>query len=203
MKNISSQQIVLIIVSVTMFLISHFYMSATPSSVNGHIPSYNMDTLMYYQHARNWAEGHPYIHNEGDSPSTGCTSHLYPIILSILYRLGCTSHKLISASFVLNSLFLVTYLILMWGVIKRVLTSPFFQLLAFALLATNGHLIFHFLGQSDMGLFTMCSGAFFLCLLSRRYFCLSILTLFLPFVRPEGIVLNLACCVAASTRLFL
>jgi hypothetical protein len=185
------------IIGICIILISAFYIPAAQSKVNGHIAPINVDTLSYYTHAKNWAEGHPYVYNPGDPPSTGGTSHLYPIILSLLYRLGCTSHKLITATFILNSLFLLAYLSVVWKIIKRTIEPPLFQIFAFALIATNGHLLYHFLGQSDMGLFTLCSGIMFLTVLLKKHHLLSFITLILPLVRPEGIVLNIAYAIAA------
>lgn len=37
------------------------------------------DALVYLQYARNMAEGHPFEYVQGDAPTTGCTSYLYPI----------------------------------------------------------------------------------------------------------------------------
>lgn len=199
-KKLNPTLILPILILATALLITVFYASAMKSAVKGHIPTVGMDTLIYYQHARNWAEGHPYVYNPGDGPSTGSTSHLYPIILSGLYLMGCTGNKLITAGFFLNALLLLSYLLAMWGIIKRLFPQAAMQLFTFALLATNGHLIFHFLVQGDMGLFTMTTGIAFFCLLSKRYVFLSILTLLLPFVRPEGVVINIA---TASACLFL
>jgi hypothetical protein len=46
------------------------------------------DSYIFYQYARQIAQGHPWQYNDGDPASTGMTSLLYPWLLAGLYRLG-------------------------------------------------------------------------------------------------------------------
>lgn len=46
------------------------------------------DTYIHFQYARQLAAGDPFVYSAGDPPTSGGTSLLYPVLLSIGYRLG-------------------------------------------------------------------------------------------------------------------
>ncbi len=108
------------------------------------------DALVYLQYARNMAEGHPFEYVQGDAPTTGCTSYLYPILLTILYKLGCTGQRLLTAGFFLNGFFYLAS-VLLTGLIARKLAPRFYPFALFAMVL-SGQSIYTFLGQTDMGL---------------------------------------------------
>lgn len=52
------------------------------------------DAYIHFQYARQAAQGHPFVYNAGQQPSSGATSLLYPFILAIGYKLGFTGLNL-------------------------------------------------------------------------------------------------------------
>ena len=133
----------------------------------GYIYSYQSplcepDSLIYLQYARNMAEGHPFEYVQGDAPTTGCTSYLYPVLLAGLYKIGCTGQRLVTASFFLNGAFYLSFVLLI-GLIARKLTPRFYPFALFAILL-SGQSVYTFFGQTDMGLlmalFLFCFWAF-------------------------------------------
>ena len=46
------------------------------------------DAFIFFQYARGFAEGHPLSYNAGDAPTTGATSLLYTLLLSIGWLVG-------------------------------------------------------------------------------------------------------------------
>ncbi len=154
-KNIFKVALLLALFIATAWYTLGFYYSYQP-------PMCEPDALIYLQYARNMAEGHPFEYVQGDAPTTGCTSYLYPALLAGLYKLGCTGQRLLTACFFLNGAFYLSFVLLV-GLIARRLAP---RMLPFALFSAvlSGQSVYTFFGQTDMGmlmaLFLFCFWAF-------------------------------------------
>jgi len=150
-------------------------------------PMCEPDTLIYLQYARNMAEGCPFEYVQGDAPSTGCTSYLYPALLAGLYKMGFSGDRLITASFFMNGLFYLAFVLLV-GLIARKLAPRMFPFALFAA-ALSGQSIYTFFGQTDMGLlmalFLFCFWAF----LSDRRIWLLVGTVLTSLTHPSAAAL--------------
>lgn len=148
------------------------------------------DTLLYLQYAKNLAQGNPYVFTEGDSPSTGSTTHLLPYLLAGLYRLGATGTAFVVAGFILNSFFYLGILTLFWLITRK--WYPEGQWLVMLMLVLSGHLASAVLRQTDIGLFTLLTTATFACLVYGRKLLTLLLVILCAITRPEGFVISIA-----------
>ena len=154
-KNFFKIALLLALFIATAWYTLGFYYSYQP-------PMCEPDALIYLQYARNMAEGHPFEYVQGDAPTTGCTSYLYPALLAGLYKVGCSGQRLLTACFVLNGAFYLSFVLLV-GLIARRLAPRMFPFALFAAVL-SGQSIYTFFGQTDMGmlmaLFLFCFWAF-------------------------------------------
>ncbi len=164
-----------------------YYAIAVNRGVEGHPAPPQTDVLIYMQYARSMAEGHPYAYSSGDLPSTGSTSHLYPAVLAIFYRLGAHGDDLLTVIFAFNALCYLLWLQIFWQVARRV--APRQAVLAAALVLLNGHLLLSAASQTDMALFTVLAWALFAALLHERYRLALLFLILGVFARPEGMLL--------------
>ena len=168
-------------------MIFTFYFASTPYQYQGHPVVNNMDALLYPQYAKAWAEGHPYQFNAGDPPTTGCTSHTYPLILSLFYLVGFQSYALTEVMFWLNALFFIISVFLFWKIVQQIDPDNHWK---YALLyALSGHTVMTILRLSDMGLFLLFTLWVWKAVLQRSWIKTSLLLFFLPFIRPEGMII--------------
>lgn len=156
---------------------------------SGHATPPQGDSLIFYQYARAMAEGRPYRFNEDAPPSTGSTSHLYPVMLALPYALGAKGEALGTAGFLLNAIGYLALVLLIWLAARRMLASA--APLAAALVALSGQTVMTFFGQTDMGLFTVLAVGAFCAALYRRYLLLAALLILCTLTRPEGALLSL------------
>jgi hypothetical protein len=167
--------------------VSIYYGIAVQRGAGGHPASPQTDAFSFMQYARAIAEGHPYAYATGDAPSTGSTSHLYPVVLAIPYLLGARGDALLTATFVLNALFYLIWLQIFWRVARRV--APGQAVLAAGLALLNGHILMTVAGLTDMALFTTLAWGLFAALLYERTRLAALLLVFCVFARPEGMLL--------------
>jgi len=166
---------------------AYLFVSLTVSG-RPHVAVPQLDSLLYYQYARAWAEGHSYCFNPGDAPTTGSTSHLYPLVLAAFYAVGFRGEFLWDAGFVLGMLL---FLFFVYGVFRVAhLLEPRSARFAALCAALNGHAALTFFGQTDMGLFAVIFFWSWLFLLRGWYGRGAGILLFLGVLtRPEGGVL--------------
>ena len=170
------------------------------ASPDGHVAVPQLDSLIYQQYARALAEGHPYRFNRADTPSTGSTSHLYPVVLALLHAAGLKGPTLWDAAFVLHAFFYLFFLNLVFRIARQVLSDG--ALFAALAVALSGQTAAVFFGQTDMALFTVLFFWLWLMLARHRYRTAGILLFFLPLARPEGAVLaGVLFLAAAAARL--
>jgi hypothetical protein len=165
-----------------------YYQSTKCYNIDGNHAAANMDTYIYMQYAKSIALGHPYQFNIGTPPTTGCTSHLYPFILSIFYRAGAQGQALVECAFWLNVLFFVLSVVLLWFILQKL--EPKGRLYITALFVLSGYNMMTFVISSDMGLFTMLTFTLWNSFLYRRYRTATGVLFILPFARPEGIFIS-------------
>lgn len=169
--------------------IAGYYMAGSLATDGFHLAVPQPDTLLYCQSARQVAEGHPFVYTPGDRPSTGCTSHLYPFALGLLYKIGAKGDALLTAGFVLNALFYLLFLAGWGGSIVRQIRSPRNRFAACLLVALSGQAAYSALSQSDTGLFMALSAGILFTLLSGRMVAFAVLLGLSPWCRPEGMLL--------------
>jgi len=159
-----------------------------------------LDKGCYLQNAANILEGHPFVFTEGDKPSTGTTSLLYPYVLALPMALGFTGDAVHAPSFALAVFLYLTFLF-GWGrVAEKKLPPGFARAAAVAGIGLSGHCAYTAFMQTDQALWMPVSALICnrLCdwdatSRSGRQLLPTILLLALgPWVRPEGTMLIIA-----------
>jgi hypothetical protein len=181
-------------------IIAVFYLLLTTAG-NGQTALVESDQRIYLQYARNIAQGQPYVFTPGDAPSTGSTTHLFPFVLAALYKLGATGLAFITASFVLNALFYLGIVVLVWLIAKRMakkIAGP-----ALFLVVLSGHTIAAVLHQTDIGFFTLLALATYTSLLYNRFWISLTLAAICGISRPEGFIFALAFLLCGAIGLIL
>ena len=164
-----------------------FYQFGAPFAIEGHAPILNPDTFLYTQYARAWAEGHPYQFNAADPPTTGSTSHLYPVILSLFYLIGFKGMSLLGVLFWLNTAFLIGSVICFWFISKKICAEwPWIPVLLFVF---SGQTYISVLGLSEAGLFLFLSMLTWCAALYKRYILQAVALFLLTFTRIEGMII--------------
>lgn len=191
MKKYLSLPHIIICIGLLQIIIYYFIGTfETPHQFSVACPQF--DTLLYCQSARQIANGQPFVFTPGDLPSTGCTSHLYPFILTIPYILGMTGPKLLLGGFIINAFFYMVFLYSWFLIIKKVLDNDKTRLVAVLLIAFSGHAAISALNQSDVGLFMALSSSLFAAWLYEKTLLFNILLVLSPWTRPEGMMITAA-----------
>ncbi len=173
-----------------LLMASAAYITLTSSTADGHLGIVESDEGLYMQYARNMATGHPYIFSPGDSPSTGSTSHLYPLVLAVLYKLGATGSAFFTAGFILNSLFFLGIITCVWLLARKM--CPRMMPAALFLTVISGHTLSAVFGQTDIGLFTLLALGTVAAMFYNRYKLTVVLALLCGLTRPEGFIFSVA-----------
>lgn len=165
-----------------------FYSVGVWFGEDGHVAVPHLDTLLFLQYGRVIAEGHPYQFSPGALPSTGSTSHLYPLIPAALWLAGAKESALLTAGYAVNALLLLAFVPLGWALLRRLdrRAAP----LALVLTIFNGRFISGFATQTDLGLFVLLATWAMLASLKRRPVQLTVSLILCAFCRPEGMVLS-------------
>jgi hypothetical protein len=119
---------------------------------DGHFVAQNSDLYVVLQYARAMAEGHPFQYNAGEAPTTGATSLLHTAILALAHALGARGEGLVAFA-VLFGVGLYLASILLATRVATGLSSPREGLLAGALVALGGPVVWAYLYGSDIALF--------------------------------------------------
>ncbi|MBN1577261.1 MAG: hypothetical protein JW913_11955 [Chitinispirillaceae bacterium] len=186
-NNGEDKQAVLLFVLLALLSSLIFYQTTRFYKIDGKYAATNMDTFLYMQYARSFAQGHPYQFNAGDPPTTGCTSHLYPAILGFFYLIGIKDFALLEFAFWLNVFFFIISVVFLWFIVLKL--EPRGRWLIMALFTLSGYIMFIFAGLSDMGLFIVLTFALWLSMIQERYVPGAVSLFFLPFARPEGVII--------------
>ena len=171
-------------------------------TTSGHFVPQVADLYVVAQYARAMAEGHPFRYNAGDAPTTGSTSILFTALLALVHGLGIRGEALIAFAILLGAGLLLASIPLAFRVAAR-LATPREGLLAGALVALGGPVVWSYLYGSDIALFL-----FLALLLLDRWLAwwdggsaagLAAAAVLASLARPEGLVLG-AVLGAASLR---
>jgi hypothetical protein len=121
-------------------------------TTGGHFVAQGPDLYVVCQYARAMAEGHPFQYNAGDAPTTGSTSLLYTALLALAHALGARGEGLVAFAVLLGAALYVASIALAHRVGMR-LAGPREALLAGALVALGGPIVWGYLYGSDIALF--------------------------------------------------
>ena len=128
------------------------FLGAMLASTRGRFVPQVVDLYLVCQYARGFAEGHPFQYNPVDLPSTGSTSLLYTAWLGLLHALGARGEGLVAAA-ILTGCVLYALSVARAVRIGRRLAGERAALLAGALVALCGPVVWGFLYGSDIALF--------------------------------------------------
>ena len=124
------------------------------AATNGHFVPQVVDLYVVCQYARSFAEGHPFRYNPGEPASTGATSLLHTALLAAAHVLGARGEGLVAFAIAAGGGFYVATVLLARRVAAR-LGGAACGMLAGALVALGGPMVWGFLYGSDMALFML------------------------------------------------
>ena len=164
-------------------------------TTGGYFVAQVSDLYLIAQYAQAMADGHPFHYNAGEAPTTGATSLLHTAVLALAHALGARGEGLVAFAILLGAALYLASLPLAVRVGRR-LAGPREGLLAGALVALSGPVVWGYLYGSDIALFL-----FLALLLLERWLAfasgasprgLAIAGVLLALARPEGLIIGLA-----------
>lgn len=195
----TSKKILVISLCIGLIITCAYYLLLTFAG-DGRLSTPESDQLLYLQYARNMAQGHPYVFSPGDSPSSGSTTHLYIFVLSLLYRLGAQGDWFITASYVLNGIFYIGVIGLIWVIAKKM--APKSLPLTMFMTVLSGHTASAVLKQTDIGFFTLLVLSLFASIIYERHKTALIFSILCALTRPEGFVFAISFLTCGTLDLF-
>lgn len=183
-------------------LVASSFLALMLHVTDGHFVAQNSDLYVVCQYARAMAEGHPFQYNAGEAPTTGSTSLLHTAILAMAHALGARGEGLVAFTVLFGAgLYLAS--ILLASRVATALSSLREGLLAGALVALGGPVVWAFLYGSDIALFLLLALLVFdrwLALWREgRVLGFAVAGSLLALARPEG--LPMALCLGAASLL--
>ena len=172
-------------------------------TTDGHFVAQVSDLYVVARYAEAMAEGRPFQYNAGEAPTTGSTSLLHTACLALAHATGARGEGLIAFAVLLGAALFVASIPLAVRVGRR-LASPREGLLAGALLALSGPVVWAYLYGSDIALFL-----FLALLLLDRWLELwrgggavgfAAAGVLLALARPEGLLVGLVLGAASVAR---
>jgi 4-amino-4-deoxy-L-arabinose transferase-like glycosyltransferase len=172
-------------------------------TTEGHFVAQISDLYVVAQYAKAMAEGHPFQYNAGEAPTTGATSLLHTACLALAHATGARGEGLIAFAVLFGAALFVASIPLAVRVGRR-LASPREGVLAGALLALSGPVVWAYLYGSDIALFL-----FLALLVLDRWLELwrgggslgfAVAGVLLALARPEGLVVALVLGAASQMR---
>ncbi|MCG6922519.1 MAG: hypothetical protein LJF15_15755 [Acidobacteria bacterium] len=119
---------------------------------DGHFVAQTPDLYVVAQYARAMAEGHPFEYNAGEAPTSGATSVLHTAILAVAHAVGARGEGLVAFAVLFGTALYLASILLAHRVASR-LAGPREGLLAGALVALGGPVVWAYLYGSDIALF--------------------------------------------------
>jgi hypothetical protein len=161
----------------------------------GHLSAPLDDTFIFFQYARQNAQGDFFRYNTGDLPSTGATSFLYLWIVTLGYLVGFTDIYLVLFSYALGIIFLF-FTALGLYLLGKGLWGPGVGAGASLSLVFYGPLLWGFFAGMDLGLFVavLIYTAYFYhreSIKGRPLYLTTLFSTLLVLTRPEGLLLSL------------
>jgi len=121
-------------------------------TTEGHFVAQVSDLYVVAQYAKAMAEGHPFQYNAGEAPTTGATSLLHTAVLALAHAAGARGEGLIAFAVLFGAALYLASIPLAARVAAR-LAGPREGLLAGALVALGGPVVWGYLYGSDIALF--------------------------------------------------
>ncbi len=121
-------------------------------TTQGHFVAQVSDLYVVAQYAKAMADGHPFQYNAGEAPTTGATSLLHTAILAAAHAAGARGEGLVAFAVLLGAALYLASIPLASRVAAR-LAGPREGLLAGALVALGGPVVWGYLYGSDIALF--------------------------------------------------
>ncbi len=137
-------------------LVASLFLAFLLSATGGRFVPAITDLYVVCQYAKAIAEGHPFQYNAGDPASTGATSLLHSFVLAVAHAAGFRGEGLVAFAVLLGALFFVASVLLAKRLGER-LAGTREGLLAGALVALGGPVVWGFLYASDIALFLFLS----------------------------------------------
>jgi len=125
------------------------------AATNGHFVPQVVDLYVVCQYARSFAEGHAFHYNAGEPASTGSTSLLHTALLGAAHALGARGEGLVAFAILAGAAFYMGAVLLARRIALLLGGNEPEALLAGALLALGGPVVWGFLYGSDMALFML------------------------------------------------
>ena len=184
-------------------LVASGYLALMLHTTGGHFVAQGPDLYVVGQYARAMAEGHPFQYNAGEAATTGSTSVLHTTILALAHFLGARGEGLVAFAVLFGVGLYLASILLAHRVATR-LSSPREGLLAGALVALGGPVVWSYLYGSDIALFL-----FLALLVLDRWLVLwddgksggfALAGSALALARPEGLVIGAVLAAASLLR---
>jgi len=160
------------------------------------------DAYIHEQYAKQLARGYFFRYNDGDPPSSGDTSLLYPIILAGAWGIGFRGDLLSAFAFSLAGACLLVSALLLARIAGRMYvrfcpdcdpkSARWVSLLAAMLFLSDGALLWGFFAGMETGLFVALLLATLEALIAGRFRAVALWGGLLALTRPEGVVLVVA-----------
>jgi hypothetical protein len=172
-------------------------------TTGGHFVAQVSDLYVVAQYAKAMAEGHPFQYNAGEAPTTGATSLLHTVILALAHAAGARGEGLVAFAVLFGAALYLASIPLAVRVGAR-LAGRREGLLAGALVALGGPVVWGYLYGSDIALFL-----FLALLLLDRWLAyaggagataLAVAGTLVALARPEGLPLVLGLAAASPAR---
>ena len=184
-------------------LVASGFLALMLYATDGHFVAQGPDLYVVCQYARALAEGHPFQYNAGEAPTTGSTSVLHTAILALAHTLGARGEGLVAFAVLFGAALYLGSILLAHHVAARLAGSRE-ALLAGALVALGGPVVWGYLYGSDIALFLFLA----LAALDRwlAYWAtgqargLAVAGALLAVARPEGLALALGLGAASLFR---
>ena len=175
-------------------LVAALFVALMLWTTGGYFVAQVSDLYVIAQYAQAMADGHPFRYNAGEAPTTGATSLLHTAVLALAHALGARREGLVAFAILLGAALYLASLPLAVRVGTRV-AGPREGLLAGALVALSGPVVWGYLYGSDIALFL-----FLALLLLERWLAfasgasprgLALAGVLLATARPEGLLVGL------------
>lgn len=155
------------------------------------------DAYIHLQYASRLGSGHPFQYNAGDPISTGESSLLYVFVLAAGYAVGFHGPDLLAFAVVLGVLCLAATAGLTYQ-LGRMFASRAVGIWSGVLVAVSGPLLWGAVSGMEIGLTALLAAATVLSFAweQPRFRLTPVLAFLLVIVRPEGMLLAIALCVA-------
>lgn len=147
------------------------------------------DVYIHFQYARSLAEGTPYVYNTGEAPTSGATSFLYPIILSIGYLIGFQGLALGTYAMLFGAVMLGISMRLLIDLAEQFNIPTWGGYILSLSFAISGAIAWHFQSGMETGLIITLTLSTFTALWVDKPRWMALTSALLALTRPEGTIM--------------